>query len=70
LDFLEDHFIEQLGVETSLMRSPASPPVYQLLFPAGNTKAAVWLALEAIGREEIERTVAINSGAGSAEHGG
>ena len=69
LDFLEDHFVEQLDVKNSQMHPPGSPPVYQLLFPAGTSKAAVWRALEAIGLEEIERIVAINSGAGSPEHG-
>lgn len=62
LDFLQDLFIEQLGMETSQIRPPSSPPVYQLLFSASTTKAAVWRALEAVGREEIERIVAINNG--------
>ena len=67
MDFLEDHFAEKLGLETSQMHQPSNPPVYHLLFLAGTAKAVVWRALEGIGREEIERIVAINSGAGSAE---
>ena len=68
VDFLEDHFLE-LGVETALAQPAESGAPYQLLFPAGTTKATVWLALEAIGQQEIERIVAINSGARSAGHG-
>jgi hypothetical protein len=68
LDFLEDHFV-QLGVETAQIRPGGGSPGYQLLFPAGTTKPAIWRELEAIGQQEIERIVAINSGAGSAEHG-
>ena len=63
LDFLEDHFLD-LDLETAQVRPPDSPARYQLLFPAGTTKAAVWRALEAIGPAEIQRIVAINSGAG------
>ena len=68
VDFLEDHFLE-LGVETALAQPAESGAPFQLLFPMGTTKASLWLALEAVGQQEIERIVAINSGAGSAEHG-
>ena len=67
-DFLEDHFLE-LGVETALAQSAEPGEPYQLLFPMGTTKASVWRILEAIGQQEIERIVAINSGAGSVGHG-
>ena len=68
LDFLEDHFTD-LGVETAQVCSASVTPSYQLLFPASTSKAAVWRALEAIGPAEIERIVAINSGAGSSGRG-
>jgi hypothetical protein len=64
LDFLEDHF-ESLGVETAQVCAAESVACFQLLFPSGTSQATVWRALEAIGRDEIERIVAINSGAGS-----
>ena len=68
LDFLEDHFSD-LGAETAQVNSASSAARYQLLFPAGTTKAAVWRALEAIGPAEIERIVALNTGAGSTRPG-
>ena len=67
VDFLEDHFLE-MGVETALVQPAESGAPYQLLFSVGITKASVWLALENIEQQEIERIVAINSGAGSAGH--
>lgn len=61
-DFLEDYFLD-LGMETSPIRPPGSRETYQLLFRPSASVASVWLALEAIGQSEIERIVAINSGA-------
>lgn len=68
LDFLEDHFID-LGMETTQVSPAGVVARHQLLFPLGISKAIVWRALEAIGAEQIERIVAINSGASSAGRG-